>query len=139
MNHALQVQLRERVKVGRELINTHLELTVAQLSRLTGFSDTSSLNVLRRLCESSEAHEVKVKNRLCFRLGPAARVEPSVERVARHRVDSTPYAGVDWSDSVIRPGCQDFLLLPSRVADRELPYRTPIYGCAPSGARHEHR
>lgn len=37
-----------------------------------------------------------------------------------------PFAGVDWSSSLMRPGCQDFLKCPSRRADGLHEYRPPI-------------
>ena len=36
------------------------------------------------------------------------------------------FRGVDWSNSVHRPGCQDFLSLPSRRGDKLHAYRLPI-------------
>jgi hypothetical protein len=37
-----------------------------------------------------------------------------------------PYTGVDWSNSIQRPGCQDFLKCPSRRGDELHPHRPPI-------------
>lgn len=41
-----------------------------------------------------------------------------------------PFIGVDWTTSTLRPGCKDFLDVPSRQADGSTkPYGPPIYAC----------
>ena len=37
-----------------------------------------------------------------------------------------PWAGVDWSHSVARPGCQDFLVCPSIVNGVPVPRKAPL-------------
>lgn len=41
-------------------------------------------------------------------------------------VKPKPFAGVDWSTSTQRPGCQDFLACPSRRGDTLHEYRAPM-------------
>jgi hypothetical protein len=36
------------------------------------------------------------------------------------------FKGVDWTSSLSRPGCQDFLKCPSRSGQEFRPYRSPI-------------
>ena len=42
------------------------------------------------------------------------------------KVEYKTWAGVDWSHSTMRPGCQDFLACPSRRSDGLHPHRAPI-------------
>ena len=46
-----------------------------------------------------------------------------------------PFKGVDWSTSIMRPGCQDHLQHPSRRSDGLHPYREPILNASSSMAR----
>mgnify|MGYP000182072561 FL=1 len=43
-----------------------------------------------------------------------------------------PFTGIDWSRVVLRPGCQDHLLVPSRRGDTRVAHREPMGIC---GAR----
>lgn len=44
----------------------------------------------------------------------------------RRPVDTKPFTGVDWSNSIQRPGCQDAFACPSRRGDTLTPYRPPL-------------
>jgi hypothetical protein len=133
MNPLKIEQLKQRVLIGAKLLQEHGELGAPKLRLLTGFSETSANNVLRRLVEQGEAHAVRVGNRLIYKSGPAPHVE--VARFNPMDPERGPYRGVDWSRSTSRPGCLDAMRLPSRVSDRLIPHRPPIYGCLPSGDR----
>lgn len=45
---------------------------------------------------------------------------------------TVPFSGVDWSQSMLHPGCQDHLLVPSRRGDVRVTHRGPMGIC---GAR----
>lgn len=65
---------------------------------------------------------------------PASVTWPSSVKVkhapASHR--GTPFAGIDWSGSMLRTGCQDHQLVPSRRGEVWVPHRGPMGIC---GAR----
>lgn len=65
---------------------------------------------------------------------PASVTWPASVKVQRapasHR--GTPFSGLDWSGSMLRPGCQDHQLVPSRRGDVRVPHRGPMGIC---GAR----
>ena len=133
MNPYLIAQLTQRTQVIHQLLLEHQELTIPKLSRLTMYSETSVRSALNRLRESRQVHEVRIKNRLVYRVGAPHESPPS--RVAPWVADTTPYRGVDWSRSTTRRGCQDFLQLPTRVNDERRAYRTPVYAFTPTTTR----
>ena len=110
-------------EVATKLLKQHKEMTVPLLERLTGFGESTCRRTLDRLCSMGVCHEVRIKNRIFFRLGPSPRMPQKYER------EYKPFFGVVWEPENSRPGCQDFLNCPSRVGDRLEPHRPMMHGC----------
>lgn len=49
-----------------------------------------------------------------------------VQHLPTHEHWRQDFAGMDWSNSVQRPGCQDHLLIPSRRGDQLIAHRGPL-------------
>ena len=54
------------------------------------------------------------------------RVRKSSFTKTRKLTSAEPFLGVDWSNSIQRPGCQDAFKYPSRRGDMLTPYRPPV-------------
>jgi hypothetical protein len=120
-----------RVKASAELdqlvtqLFTHYgELTKPRLAQLTGKHVTSFEHCLPRLIESGFIHSFRVKNRVFYRLGKASN-QPQAQRFN----PTGTYTGDGFNPAVNRPGCLDFLLCPSLMGDKRMPYRPPMHGC----------
>lgn len=80
---------------------------------------------------ASAAHSVAARKRLERRNAAASfRKNRKRDEAWRKRLSEMPWTGVDWTASTMRPGCQDFLAVPSLQpnGDRKA-HNTPTYAC----------
>lgn len=46
-----------------------------------------------------------------------------------------PNHGIDWERSTLRPGCQDFLKVPTLVDGKRKDHVAPVHGCVSNSPR----
>lgn len=98
-------------------------LACVDLQAKLGVSKQAARRTIERLCQDGKASTVMQGRSLFLVSGtPPPKAEKRV-------IEYLPYTGVDWSNATDRPGCQDFLSLPSLQQGRETPHKLPIYGC----------
>lgn len=58
-----------------------------------------------------------------------AGLQVQIVPTSAHLAARGTFTGVNWTQSLQRPGCQDHLLHPSRRGDQRVPPQMPIIGC----------
>ena len=127
MNLELVNDVQQNDKDTLKLLKSRKNLTVPLLSKLSGFNETKCKRILERLCSKGLCHEVRVKNRIYYELGPM----PKADLSEKYKPTGKFY-GIKWEPEINRPGCQDFLKCPSRVGTNLIPHRPMMHGCTPT-------
>lgn len=130
MNLELVNEVQQNDKDALKLLKTRKQLTVPLLSKLTGFNETKCKRILERLCSKALCHQVRVKNRIFYEVGPMQKADLS----DRYK-PTGQFFGIKWNPEDNRPGCQDFLKCPSKVGNKSIPHRPMMHGLVPSGAQ----
>ena len=107
-----------------KIIKQHAQISLPDLSRITGRSVTSCDNALKRMQDRHEIHMVKKGNRNIWCYGTRQQAEQ------KERYTPTGYyTGDKFNPANNRPGCLDFLGALSLMGGKRVPYKTPMHGC----------
>jgi hypothetical protein len=96
------------------------EMTNDQITDITGIDKPKVIYVLRKLV--GQGLRSRRAGNTYFYSFPEMGSTPA----RREGAKQVPWSGVDWSHSISRPGCQDFLDHPSRRGDALFPYKEPL-------------
>lgn len=96
------------------------------IAEALGITPQAVRRMMERLKNQHRVHEQRTGRFVSYVYG--GNVVPKREVF----VPSGEFKGVDWSNSTMRPGCQDFLKAPSLVHGERVEHRPPIHGCVSS-------
>ena len=95
------------------------------IAQALGITPQAARRMMERLKHQHRVHEERSGRFVTYVYG--GNVVPK-----REPLEYKPFTGVNWSNSTMRPGCQDFLKAPSLVHGERVPHRAPIHGCVSS-------
>ena len=95
------------------------------IAEALGITPQAARRMMNRLKAQHRVHEQRSGRFLTYFYG--GNVAPK-----RDPIEYKPFTGVNWSNSTMRPGCQDFLKAPSLVHGERVEHRAPIHGCVSS-------
>jgi hypothetical protein len=98
------------------------------LALALGISPQAARRMMERLKAQHRVHEERAGRFVTYVYGGNV-----VQK--REPIEYKPFTGVNWANSTMRPGCQDFLNAPSLVQGEQVPHRAPMHGCVSSAAR----
>ena len=90
-----------------------------------GISPQAARRMMERLKAQHRVHEERAGRFVTYVYGGNV-----VQK--REPIEYKPFTGVNWANSTMRPGCQDFLNAPSLVHGERVEHRAPIHGCVSS-------
>ena len=107
------------------LVAAESHMTAAQIQKATGLDADLVQGAIKDLCVWGIV--VRVGERW-HKPGPGRFIHHSKLRASPpEQRQFTPWRGVDWSASTMRPGCLDHERLPSRRGDQRIPYQGPMF------------
>ena len=112
------------------LVAAESHMTAAQIQKATGLDADLVQGAIKDLCVWGIV--VRVGERW-HKPGPGRFIHHSKLRASpTEQRQFTPWRGVDWSASTMRPGCLDHELVPSRRGNERVPYQPPQWFVAPT-------
>jgi DNA-binding Lrp family transcriptional regulator len=121
----LEERLVARENEALAVLKQRGSVDTQELAEVLGITRQAAARVLERLKAQHHIHERRAGRYVSYVYGgmPAPKREP---------VEYKPFSGVNWANSTMRPGCQDFLKAPSLVHGERVEHRAPIHGCVSS-------
>jgi DNA-binding Lrp family transcriptional regulator len=121
----LEERLDARDNEALAVLKQRGSVDIQGLAEVLGITRQAAARTLERLKAQHKIHERRSGRYLSYVYGgmPAPKREP---------VEYKPFSGVNWANSTMRPGCQDFLKAPSLVHGQRVEHRAPIHGCVSS-------
>ena len=117
-----------------KLLKHREHLTVQQMASLMGISEEVTRRLVNVMVDRKDLVPVYMtKSRMSYRLWSHERDYVEVKHVQKF-VPQGLFTGVDWNPERNRPGCQEFLKIPSLMGAKRVGYRVPMHG-ALEGAR----
>lgn len=119
----------QRLKRAERILRDKGPLTAPELAEAMGVLHPAAMRYLEVLTEQKRAKCTGQEGRASVWTWLPPSDSQRVGPAYRGPVGGKPFKGVDWSTSLLRPGCQDHLLHPSRRGDEYVPHMPPINGC----------
>ncbi len=104
-------------------------ISAVELAKELGVMEKTAQSALRELCIRGQATVIGCrinKNKSKSKLYELA---GTTKAAGKEPIKYTPWTGVDWSASTIRPGCLDHERLPSLRNGRRVQHRAPFAMC----------
>jgi len=134
-NAAIIAAHKERQALVLKIVKKHQPITTKALAARVGCNIKTMSGVVSKLLTAKQltVNEGSTKRNYMLRITRPEDLNytPTTERVERFQPVGI-WTGMDWDPDIARRGASDFLKCPSRIGANRYPYRSQIYGVAPS-------